>query len=304
MDESVSGCCDAFINYLRDARNASEHTLRAYRRDLRRLLEWLAQEAPDITSIHMLEGRSLRAFVADQSATGLAASSIARLIASLRSFGNFLARTERLSYNPAGMLRPPKQSRPLPLYLESSEIDALLSAPQGDGFIAVRDRAILEMLYSTGMRVGELVSLNDSSIDRLSGLVVVRGKGRKERLAPLGSPAVQALESYLLLRDAAHGRTTYDNAERGAFLSVRGKRLHDRDIRRLIDRSIRSCDLSPKVSPHTLRHSFATHLLQAGADIRSVQELLGHSSINTTQIYTHLSIEHLRTVYQHAHPRA
>jgi integrase/recombinase XerC len=151
------------------------------------------------------------------------------------------------------------------------------------------------------MRVGEIVALNDDHIDLYGCAVVVRGKGRKERLAPIGKPAVAALESYRTIRDAAHGRGP---DKLGTFLSLRGKRLNDRDVRRILDRYITQCDLSPKTSPHTIRHSFATHLLEAGADIRAVQELLGHASLNTTQIYTHLSLKALREVYARAHPRA
>jgi integrase/recombinase XerC len=151
------------------------------------------------------------------------------------------------------------------------------------------------------MRVGEIVALNDDHIDLYGCAVVVRGKGRKERLAPVGKPAVTALEAYRTVRDAARGRGP---DKRGTFLSLRGKRLNDRDVRRILDRYITACDLSPKTSPHTIRHSFATHLLEAGADIRAVQELLGHASLNTTQIYTHLSLKALREVYARAHPRA
>lgn len=299
--ERIDGACAAFLAHLRDAREASAHTLRAYRGDCDRLLAWLAREAPDVTTIDALDGHSLRAFIADSAAEGLAPSSLARLVASLRSFGRFLARSERLDHNPAGLLRAPRQKRPLPHFLEHDEIAALLASPEGTNQAALRDRAILEMLYSCGLRVGELVALDDQRIDSLGGLVLVRGKGRKERLAPLGGPAVAAWEAYRTARDLAHGRAV---PERGSFLSLRGRRLHDRDVRRILDTHITRAGLAPKTSPHTLRHSFATHLLQAGADIRAVQELLGHASLNTTQIYTHLDLAHLREVYRRAHPRA
>jgi integrase/recombinase XerC len=300
--ETITQACDCFLAHLRDARQVSEHTLRAYGNDLKRLLDWLALEAPDLQHLFQLEDRSLRSFVADQAEQGLAGASVARLVASLRSFGRFVATTERLSYNPAGMLRAPRSGRKLPQVFEQDDVAALLAAPKGNDFKALRDRAILELLYSTGMRVGELVALDDSHIDPLGGLVTVRGKGRKERLALLGGPAIEAWEAYRLARDAAHGRDP--GGRRGAWLSLRGKRLYDRDIRRMLDHYLALCGLSPKASPHTLRHSFATHLLQAGADIRSVQELLGHASLNTTQIYTHLDLKQLREVYRRAHPRA
>ena len=174
------------------------------------------------------------------------------------------------------------------------------SSKAGDSRAARRDRAILEMLYSTGMRVGELVALTDERLDRFGGVATLRGKGRKERLAPIGAPAVAALEAYQLTRDAAHGRAR----ARATFLSLRGKPLADRDVRRILARAIKIAGIAPKTSPHTLRHTFATHLLRAGADIRAVQELLGHASLNTTQIYTHLSLTALREVYAKAHPRA
>jgi integrase/recombinase XerC len=299
--ETIEEASEAFLASLRDLRQASEHTLRAYRGECRRLLDWLAREAGDLQHPQELDGRSLRAYIADLAAGGLAPSSLARAVAALRAFGRFLLTTERVTANPAGLLRAPKQGRKLPSVLEDAEIEALLAAPDPATQAGARDRAMLEILYSGGLRVGELVSLDDRQIDCLGQVVLVRGKGRKERLAPLGRPAVQAFEAYRLLRDAAHGRGRED---RGAFLSLRGQRISDRDVRRRLDGYLAATGLSPKTSPHTLRHSFATHLLQAGADIRAVQELLGHASLNTTQIYTHLSLEHLREVYRLAHPRA
>ena len=288
---------EAFLAQQADGRGVSVHTTRAYTRELANFSAAVGEQLP----ITALEHLVFRTFVAERAAEGLAPSSIARLVACLRSFGKWLAVSERLQANPAAMLRAPRVGRPLPHYLETAEIDALLNAPQGDDEHAVRDRAVLETLYSTGMRVGELVGGNDPDYDLLGGVVRVRGKGRKERLAPLGRPAIRALEAYRKLRDAAHGRGA---ATRGTFLSVRGKRLNDREVRRLLQKHLASAGLSSKTHPHTLRHSFATHLLHAGADIRAVQELLGHASLNTTQIYTHLTIDALREVYRLAHPRA
>ncbi len=301
MPETIAAASDAFLDYLLNVRQSSEHTLRAYRSDMQRLLDWMAKEASDIEDVKMLDAHSLRAFIADQAELNLAPSTLARIVSSTRAFGKFLTRSERVENNPAGLLRAPKLGRKLPHYLENDDIDKLLDAPQGSDEKALRDKAILEVLYSTGARVGELVGINDDSINFRHELVSLRGKGKKERLAPLGDPAIQALKAYFQTRDSHHG--TADN-ERGSFLSVRGKRLHDRDVRRILDHYLQVSGLSQKTSPHTLRHSFATHLLQAGADIRSVQELLGHASLNTTQIYTHLDLEHLRDVYNKAHPRA
>ena len=297
MSELLSTAIETYLAHL-DGQQSSTHTLRAYTREL---AEFSVMSGPDAT-IDQLTHHVFRGFIADQAAgKDLAPASLARLVACLRSFGRWLATTERLGANPAALLRAPRVGRKLPHYLESAEIDALLLAPQGDDERAVRDRAILETLYSTGMRVGELVGCDDPRVDLVGAVVRVRGKGRKERLAPLGLPAIRALEAYRIQRDLRHGKGP---ATRGTFLSLRGKRLADRDIRRLLQHWLIIAGLSTKTHPHTLRHSFATHLLQAGADIRAVQELLGHASLNTTQIYTHLTIDALREVYQRAHPRA
>jgi integrase/recombinase XerC len=318
MSETIRLAADAFIAHLRDARQASIHTLRAYQHELTIWLTWCQKQQTDAMPVTQLDAMMLRLYLADRAAGSLesstpttapSAATLARSVAALRAFGKFLATSERLGGNPAALLRSPRVRRKLPHYLETHDLEALLNAPQGEDEAANRDRAILETLYSTGMRVGELVSLNDRNIDVIGGIALVRGKGRKERLAPLGAPAVRALEMYRRQRDELHGRGT---DTRGVFLSVvsakrgtgGGRRLSDVDVRRLLQRHLRACGLSTKTTPHTLRHSFATHLLHAGADIRAVQELLGHSSLNTTQIYTHLTIDALRAVYRKAHPRA
>ncbi|MDA3960924.1 MAG: tyrosine recombinase XerC [Planctomycetota bacterium] len=301
MSDELPVVTTAFLDYLRDVRQVSEHTLRAYHGEMERLLAWLAREAPDLQVVQELDGRTLRAYLADLADTGLAPASLARAVAAVRSLGRFLLTTERVEANPAALLRAPKQGRKLPHVLDNADVATLLEAPDGDTEGGLRDRALLEILYSAGLRVSELVGLNDNRIDCLGQVLRVRGKGRKERLSPLGNHAIRAFEAYRLKRDSMHGR---DPGDRGSFLSLRGKRLSDRDVRRRLDHYLTLTGLSPKTSPHTLRHSFATQMLRAGADIRSVQELLGHASLNTTQIYTHLSLEHLREVYALAHPRA
>jgi integrase/recombinase XerC len=302
---------DAFLAHLGNARQASPHTLRAYRHELDACLAWFAREAPDVQDLHQLDARLLRHCIADRASSGLEPASVARAVAVVRAFGRFLATSERLSANPAATLRAPRKPRKLPHYLETDEIGALLAAPlanaPADDEAALRDAALLELLYSTGMRVSEVVGLDDGHIDLFGGVVTARGKGRKERLAPMGRPAVRAFESYRARRNAIHGAGT---PQRGSFLSIAhprgdgGVRLADRDVRRILERYLTLTGLSSKTTPHTLRHSFATHLLRAGADIRAVQELLGHASLNTTQIYTHLTIDALRAVYEKAHPRA
>ncbi len=314
MPESIAQAADAFLAHLRDARDASLHTQRAYRHELSAWLAWGIKQGHADVPVTALDAMMLRLWVADR-AGGIprqpapSPASIARSVAALRAFGRYLATSERLPANPAAMLRSPKVRRKLPHYLEDHEISTLLAAPTGNAEAELRDRAILETLYSTGMRVGELVGLNDRDLDLIGGIALVRGKGRKERLAPLGTPAIRAIEAYRQQRDATHDR---GEATRGVFLSTAnakrgaggGRRLSDVDIRRRLSHHLAAVGLSSRTTPHTLRHSFATHLLRAGADIRAVQELLGHRSLNTTQIYTHLTIDALREVYRKAHPRA
>lgn len=307
--ETLTAAVAVFLEHLSAARNASPHTLRAYANELKAFVAWLEREQPEVTNVAQLDARLLRTYVADTAATGSAPATIARRVAALRAFGRHLAQSERLSASPAATLRSPRRGRTLPHYLETGEIERLLAAPdeEDDEETRLRDRAMLELLYSCGMRVSELVGLDDAQIDCLGGVVTLRGKGRKERLAPLGRPAIAAFEAYRALRDRQHGRAA---PRRGAFLSVAkgrkggGRRLAARDVARSLDRHLARAGLSSRTSPHTLRHSFATHLLSAGADIRVVQELLGHASLNTTQIYTHLSMTQLREVYARAHPRA
>ena len=297
MSESLGQARDAFLAQLRDARNASPHTLRGYAHDLLALCEHFNPAA----GLDVLEPKLLRAWVERRAGSGLAPASVARLVATVRSFSKWLAVTERLPASPAGLLRAPRARRKLPRWLEPDEITRLLAAPQGDDWAAWRTRAVLETLYATGMRVGELCSLEERALDLIGGVAVVRGKGRKERLAPLGRPAIQALERWRMLRDARSGRSRREDP---VFRGSRGGRLDQREVRRILGDAIAAAGLAGRTTPHTLRHSFATHLLTAGADIRSVQELLGHASLATTQIYTHLSIDDLREAYRRAHPRA
>jgi integrase/recombinase XerC len=289
---------DTYLAHLRDGRQSGPHTLRAYARELALLSEHLGPQACATD----VDDAALRAFLADRAAAGLKPASLARCAASMRSFGRWLAANNHLSANPGGLLRAPRVRRALPLVLDDAQMQALLAAPQGDDEAALRDRAILEILYSSGMRVSELVGCDDPRITPQQGVITVRGKGRRERLALLGTPALRALSAYQQCRDRVHGRDS--SGKRGTFLSLNGHRLHDRDIRRILAKHLLTAELSDRVHPHTLRHTFATHLLHAGADIREVQELLGHASLNTTQIYTHLSIDLLKDIYRKAHPRA
>ena len=310
-DESLADAGAAFIAHLRDARQASTHTLRAYQHELSGLLAWRARDAPGGGTVAELSPTLLRGWLAERAGAGgsISPATLARTVAALRAFARYLVTSERLTANPALLLRSPRVGRTLPHYLEAGQVEALLLAPSDEGEAGLRDRAAFELIYSTGMRVGELVALEDRHLDLIGRVAVLRGKGRKERLAPLGEPAIRAFERYRAVRDVEHGPAA---AGRACFLSVAaakrrsggGRRLSTRDVGRMVSRHLVAAGLSVRTTPHTLRHSFATHLVQAGADIRAVQELLGHSSLNTTQIYTHLTIEALREVYRRAHPRA
>ncbi|MEE8106425.1 MAG: site-specific tyrosine recombinase/integron integrase [Planctomycetota bacterium] len=278
---------DRFLERL--TQSSSEHTVRAYRVDLNELAAFLTEEK---ISLAAMNRRHLRAFLARLKTRGLKASSIARRMAAVRSFCRFLVREGALKADPAGALRTPRTQRPLPLHLGEQEIEKLIDAAQNS-----RDRAILETLYGGGLRVSELVGLDRDDLDLRGGIARVRGKGKRERLAPLGGSAVRTLKAWLK-------EPRGDGDPRPVFLNRRGTRLSSRGVARLLETAVLQAGLDPRTSPHTLRHSFATHLLDRGADLREVQELLGHQNIATTQIYTHISLERLKQVYESAHPRA
>jgi integrase/recombinase XerC len=291
-----------FLQYLRVERGASPHTLKGYREDLHALVDYLADadgRCPAPGSITMGE---LRGFVSALHEAGYAKSSIARRMASVRSFMKFGQREGWAKSNPAKALRNPRKSRTLPHFLSTDEVGKLLAAPQGESAAAVRDRAILETLYSAGLRVSELVGLVDGDLDFGAGIVRVRGKGRKERLAPIGSYAARALKKWLAVRTLSPREKT--GREAPVVTNKFGTRLTTRSVARMLEKYLKETGLDSRTSPHTLRHSFATHLLDRGADIRSVQELLGHKSLVTTQIYTHVSTANLKAAYEKAHPRA
>lgn len=291
-----------FLRYLQIERGASPHTLKAYREDLAAAAEYFADEdgsTPDPASLTAVELRGLLAALHD---AGFAKTSIARKLASLRSFYRFGQREGWVKSNPARALSNPRKGRTLPHFLTTDEIGKLLTAPPADEPLGVRDRAILETLYSAGLRVSELVGLNDGDADLPQSVLRIRGKGRKERLAPLGSYAVKALRAWLKLRVLSHREP--QGREAPVFTNRFGRRLTTRSVGRMLEKYLKATGLDRRTSPHTLRHSFATHLLDRGADVRSVQELLGHKSLVTTQIYTHVSTANLRAAYEKAHPRA
>jgi tyrosine recombinase XerC len=282
-----------FLTYLEIEKNASGHTLLNYHIDLKQFFKFLSNK--DISKIDRLD---IRKYLAWLKGRNLKKRSVARKLSTLRSFFRFLSRDGYISLNPVSAVSTPKLEKKLPVFLDEQKIIRLLKSPLGDNVLGLRDRAIMETLYSTGIRVSELVGLNIGQVDFIGGMVKVRGKGKKERLSPIGDKALQALKSYL-------SKLATEKREHHPLFMDRGnKRLTDEGVRKMINKYIRRASLQEKTSPHTFRHSFATHLLNKGADLRSVQELLGHASLSTTQIYTHVTTEHLKSVYNKAHPRA
>jgi integrase/recombinase XerC len=293
---------DRFLQYLTVERNSSALTVKSYREDLQALAAYLGeryQSAPQPGDVTTLD---LRGYLAALHERQYAKTTIARRLASLRSFFRFGQREGWSAANPAKPLRNPRKSRALPHFLSSADLDRLLGTPPADKPMGLRDRAILEVLYSAGLRVSELVGLNDGDMDLAEGIVRVRGKGKRERLAPIGSYAAKALASWRRVRRVSQREKS--GIETPVFVNKSGRRLTTRSVGRLLEKHLAAAGLDKRTTPHTLRHSFATHLLDSGADIRSVQELLGHKSLVTTQIYTHLTTANLRAVYEKAHPRA
>lgn len=313
---------DAFIAHLRLERGRSEHTVRAYEREAARLLEHL-REAERI-DVAELDVTALRSWLGARAETGASASTLARSAAAARTFTSWLAASGRIPHDVGGRLRAPRRGRHLPAVLSAEQAVSLLTtvahddgdrrsgpvdvpAQTGDPLqraVALRDLAVLELLYSSGLRVSELVALDRSGLDHGQRTVRVTGKGAKERIVPVGVPALDAIarwerEGRPLLAEKGAGR-----AGQALFLGVRGGRLGDRAVRTLLDRHAAHAGIPRHISPHTLRHSAATHLVEGGADLRSVQDFLGHSSLATTQIYTHVSAERLRRTVDQAHPRA
>jgi integrase/recombinase XerC len=292
-----------FLHHLSLEKNASPLTVKSYREDLVQALDFfrtrLGSSAPRPDKLNT---RLVRAYLAWLHEQGYAKSTIARRLAAVRSWCRFLCRQTVLKVNPADGLRGPRLDQKLPHFVQREDMLRLLATPPAEEPLGVRDRAILETLYSAGLRVSELTGLNGDDVDLDAGLATVRGKGRRERLALLGPPAVFAVRLWLGQRAVIVARRP--RAAAALFLNRAGTRLSSRSVGRMLEKYLAQAGLDPRTSPHTLRHSFATHLLDAGADIRSVQELLGHRSISTTQIYTHVTTQRLRDSYHQAHPRA
>ena len=305
-----------FLDYLRLEKHFSDYTVKSYGADLLQFGQFLSGElgAGQGETIRNGEGSlddklikceplTIREFLAYLYGQNYTKSTTARKLATLRSFYKFLIRRGMLSVNPLSTIRTPKQEKRLPKCLDLEQVQKLLDAPGDADLLAARDKAMLEVLYSSGIRVSELVELEMSDMDMTEGVLRVRGKGRKDRLTPIGSQAIKALQRYFEMRAIDSKSQGAGNASR-VFLNKHGEPLSTRSVRRKLDKYLVMAGLDPGISPHTLRHSFATHLLNNGADLRSVQELLGHQSLSTTQIYTHLTTSRMKEVYDSAHPRA
>ncbi len=323
---------DQFVNYLRHERHFSPYTARCYGADLRQFAEYLVGEAPGQQADHQADDQGgngqpsdaltrleqrlrqvdamvIRGFLTHLDGFGYSPATTARKIATLRSFYKWMLKRGEVQTNPMLLIRTPKQTKRLPKAITVEQVEKLLSAPDNRDTLGARDRAILETLYSTGVRVSELVDLNRNDLDQTGQTLHIRGKGKKERIVPLGSHAIAAIRHYLTLlepdqRFASLRQRSLTDPAIPLFVNKNGGRLSTRSVRRKLDKYLKACGLDPSISPHTLRHSFATHLLDNGADLRSVQELLGHQSLSTTQIYTHLSSMRLRNAYDQAHPKA
>jgi integrase/recombinase XerC len=283
---------DTFIRYLDLEKGASSHTLRAYRKDLREFSESVKCEPNNLDII------DLRGFIAGQIQKGLNKTTVSRRLSSIRSFFKFLYREGYMKTNPAKLVSNPKVPKLLPRFLSVDDVFSLVEKPEGIGFLPARNRAVLELLYSSGLRVSELSGINTDEIHIKESLIKIKGKGKKERIVPIGSKAIDAMKSYII------ERMLLKSKERALFLNRMGKRLTERGVRRIVVKYARAIGIHGRIGPHTLRHSFASHLLQGGADLRVIQELLGHASLSTTQKYTHLNITHLMDVYDKAHPLA
>ena len=321
-----------FLDYLKFERRFSEHTAKCYGADLTQFGEFLLSSSesshidnepissPDhqggsvtavatavqqqVDELLLAAGTdSVRSYLAYLNEKQYSKATIARKLATLRSFYKFLVKRNQITSNPVVAVRTPKQDKKLPRFLEYEEIKKLLDTPSLNSWLGARDRAIMETLYSTGIRVSELVALNMDDIDFLGEVVHIRGKGKKERIAPIGSSALQVIQHYMEYRNKrAQNNVNFDS--KVLFVNKHGKRLSTRSVRRKMDKYLKMAGLDPAISPHTLRHSFATHMLNNGADLRSVQELLGHQSLSTTQVYTHLTTKKLKDVYENSHPRS
>jgi integrase/recombinase XerC len=289
---------DQYLNFLEHEKNASPHTISSYRRDLLQLAQYMEERSMTLKEIDNI---ALRGFLARLHEAKNKKSTIARKLASVRSFLQYCMKKKWLEDNPAKIVSTPKQEQHVPSFLSEEEVAEFLDLPQSRQPLDLRDKAILEFLYATGIRVSELVNINLDEVNFEERLIRIMGKGKKERIVPFGRLAADSLKFYILARSQI---TKGDIEEKALFVNYRGERLTSRSVERIVDKYIRVTAIQRKISPHSLRHSFASHLLSRGADLRVIQELLGHESLATTQKYTHLDLKQLLKVYRKSHPRS
>lgn len=301
---------EQFLEHLRYERNVSAHTLRNYSSDLEQFVDFLAPvdqktKKRNLPSVNEIDHLTIREWLATLHSAQKKKASIARKLATLRTFFQFLVREGVLELNPAKLVSTPKLEKKLPKHLSIEEAIRFIESPDLETDLGKRDRAMLELMYATGVRVAELTTLNIADVDFRNQLARVTGKRRKQRIVPFGEPAGEAIRNYLEVRDRFLSNAAISEREDEAlFLNYQGTRITTRSVGRMVEKYIRLCAGMHNISPHALRHSFATHLLDSGADLRDIQELLGHARLSTTQVYTHVSMEKLIEVYDKAHPKA
>lgn len=298
---------EKYLRYLQVERNASPHTITSYKNDLGSFAEFCATQndsTPEDLDVQLITRLTIRLWLGELSEQGLAKSSIARKVAALRSFFKYCFKRGHIHKNPAHLLVVPKKDKTLPKTVTPHDITEMLDDVETDTVRGLQDRAILEVFYSTGIRVSELVGLNITDVDLRSGQITVTGKGNKQRIIPLGKTCVDILSEFIKKRTELYGDRTDSDARRALFLAAGGQRNYVRAVRYMVEKHLQNYSEVTQKSPHVIRHSFATHMLNNGADIRIIKEFLGHANLAATQVYTHTSVERLKNVYEQAHPRA
>lgn len=298
---------EKYLKYLSVERNASRHTIISYENDLNSFLEFTAETediAPNEVDINSITRLSIRLWLGHLSELGLAKTSIARKVAALRSFFKYCFKRGHIDKNPAHLLVVPKKEQTLPKTATAEDIERMLEQVNTENIRGLQDRAILELFYGTGMRLSELTELNLTDIDLNQKQVTVKGKGNKQRIIPLGNTVSDILKEFIQKRPELYGSKTDGDAKKALFLAANGQRIYGRAVRYMVEKYLKKTSEVTQKSPHVLRHSFATHMLDNGADIRIIKEFLGHANLAATQVYTHTSIDRLKNVYEQAHPRA
>ncbi|WP_235603695.1 tyrosine recombinase XerC [Balneola sp. EhC07] len=304
---SMKVIIEKYLKYLAVEKNASPHTITSYGNDLTSFLEFCAQQEdsdPEKISVHSITRLTIRLWLGELSEKGMAKSSIARKVATLRSFFKYCFKRGHIDKNPAQLLVVPKKDRTLPKTVNSADIERMMDSINTDTPSGRQDKALLELFYGTGIRLSELINLNREQVDLRNNQINVTGKGNKQRIIPLGNKAITALKDHLETKEKLFGSQTDRDAVKGLFHSAHGQRMYARNAQRIVEKYLTKTSEVTQKSPHVLRHSFATHMLDNGADIRIIKEFLGHANLAATQIYTHTSVERLKNVYENAHPRA